>query len=102
VKGVESILSRIYTKSSWYPKGKYFNLNDYFSNQDMDVNKFIIGLSKELVEEYKEYEGFDGMLLVDKKGNMAYLEGQNIIDNIGQNIGISGPSDDVPRLRLLA
>ena len=44
----------------------------------------------------------DGMLLVDKKGNMSYLEGQDIIDNIGQNIGISGPSDDVPRLRLIA
>ena len=102
VRGAENILSRIYTKSSWYPKGKYFDLNSYFSNQNMDVNNFIIGLSKELVEEYKDYEGFDGMLLVDKKGNMSYLEGQNIIDNIGQNIGISGPSDDVPRLRLLA
>ena len=33
---------------------------------------------------------------------MSYLEGHNIINNIGQNIGISGPSDDVPRLRLLA
>ena len=33
---------------------------------------------------------------------MSYLEGQNIIDNIGKNIGISGPSDDVPRLRLIA
>ena len=102
IKGVANILSRIYTKSNWYPKGKYFDLNTYFSNQDMNVNNFIIGLSKELVEEYKNYEGFDGMLLVDKKGNMSYLEGQNIINNIGQNIGISGPSDDVPRLRLLA
>ena len=102
VRGVENTLSRIYTKSSWYPKGKYFDLNSYFSNQNMDVNNFIIGLSKELVEEYKDYEGFDGMLLIDKGGNMSYLEGQNIIDNIGQNIGISGPSDDVPRLRLLA
>ena len=68
----------------------------------MDVTKFITDLSKELVEEYREYEGFDGMLLVDKNGNMSYLEGQNIIDNIGKNIGISGPSDDVPRLRLIA
>ena len=68
----------------------------------MNVTKFITDLSKELVEEYREYEGFDGMLLVDKKGNMSYLEGQDIIDNIGQNIGISGPSDDVPRLRLIA
>ena len=31
-----------------------------------------------------------------------FEELQNIINNIGQNIGISGPSDDVPRLRLLA
>ena len=68
----------------------------------MNVTEFITDLSKELVEEYREYEGFDGMLLVDKNGNMSYLEGQNIIDNIGKNIGISGPSDDVPRLRLIA
>ena len=43
IRGIENILSRIYTKSNWYPKGKYFDLNDCFSSQDMDVNKFIIG-----------------------------------------------------------
>ena len=102
IKGVENILSRIYTKSNWYPNGKHFDLNSYFTDQNMNVTKFITDLSKELVEEYREYEGFDGMLLVDKNGNMSYLEGQNIIDNIGKNIGISGPSDDVPRLRLIA
>ena len=31
-----------------------------------------------------------------------YEELQNIINSIGQSIGISGPSDDVPRLRLIA
>ena len=100
VKGIETILSRIYTKSTWYPKGKYFDLDSYFTDKDMDVNNFILNLSKELVEEYKEYEGFDGMLLIDQKGNISYLEGQKIIDGIGQTIKISGPSDDVPRLRL--
>ena len=100
VKGIETILSRIYTKSTWYPKGKYFDLDPYFTDKDMDVNNFILNLSKELVEEYKEYEGFDGMLLIDQKGNISYLEGQKIIDGIGQTIKISGPSDDVPRLRL--
>lgn len=101
-KGVEGVLSRIYTKSDWYPNGKYFNISSYFTDTDMNTNEFMKDISKELVEEYKNYEGFDGMLLVDNIGNISYLEGQNIIDNIGQNIKISTFSDDVPRLKLAA
>ena len=99
-KGVEDILSRIYNKSDWYPKGKYFNLPSYFSDTDMDDISFIIDLSKELVEEYRIHEGFDGLLFADQNGNLSYLEGDDIINNIGKSISIGGPSDDVPRLKL--
>tara|TARA_Y100000356_G_C11250664_1_gene286883 strand:+ start:49 stop:1206 length:1158 start_codon:yes stop_codon:yes gene_type:complete len=99
-KGVEDILSRIYNKSDWYPKGKHFNLPSYFSDTDMDDISFIIDLSKELVEEYRIHEGFDGLLFADQNGNLSYLEGDDIINNIGKSISIGGPSDDVPRLKL--
>ena len=41
IKGVENILSRIYTKSNWYPNGKHFDLNSYFTDQNMNVTEFI-------------------------------------------------------------
>ena len=63
----------------------------------MDSEKFRLDLSKELVGEYKDHEGFDGLLFIDKNGNLEYLEGDNLIKNIGTSIKISGPSDDVPR-----
>ena len=98
IDGVEKILSRIYSKSSWYPNGTYFNLNSYFTDTDFDENSFIIDLTKELVQEYMDYEGFDGLLFSDKNGNITYLEEDDIIKNIGTSIKVSGPSDDVPRL----
>jgi hypothetical protein len=98
IDGVEKILGRIYSKSSWYPNGTYFNLNSYFTDTDFDENSFIIDLTKELVQEYMDYEGFDGLLFSDKNGNITYLEGDNIIKGIGTSIKIAGPSDDVPRL----
>ena len=98
IDGVEKILSRIYSKSSWYPNGTYFNLNSYFTDTDFDENSFIIDLTKELVQEYMDYEGFDGLLFSDKNGNITYLEGDDIIKGIGTSIKIAGPSDDVPRL----
>ena len=66
----------------------------------MDDISFIIDLSKELVEEYRIHEGFDGLLFADQNGNLSYLEGDDIINNIGKSISIGGPSDDVPRLKL--
>jgi hypothetical protein len=100
IKGVEDILSRVYNKSNWYPKGTYFDLNSYFTDQDFDYNKFRIALAKELVKEYRDEEGFSGLLLVDKNGNIQYLKGDEIINNIGTKIKVSGPSDDVPRYSL--
>lgn len=98
INGVEEILSRIYSKSSWYPNGAHFNLNSYFTDTDFDESSFIVDLTKELVQEYIEYEGFDGILFSDKNGNIKYLEGDDIINGIGNIIKINGPSDDVPRL----
>lgn len=100
ISGVENILSRIYNKSSWTSKGEYFDLKKYFSDTDFEETDFIVDLTKELVKEYMEYEGFDGMLFSDKHGNIAYLEGDNVINGIGKDIKIAGPSDDVPRLVL--
>jgi hypothetical protein len=97
IKGIEDILSKIYNKSNWYPSGKNFNLNSYFSGDGFNSSQFSIDLAKELVDEYQQYEGFDGLLFIDKNGKLEYLSGDNLIDGIGSSIAISGPSDDVPR-----
>lgn len=97
IKGVGDILNRIYNKSDWHPKGTYFDLNSYFTDSDFNYSKFRLDLAKELVKEYKDAEGFDGLLIVDKKGNFKYLQGDQIMDEIGNSIAFSGPSDDVPR-----
>jgi hypothetical protein len=98
--GVISILSRIYNQSKWYPKGKFFNLDSYFTDKDMNNKQFIIDLSKELIEEYMVAYGFDGILYIDKKGQLDYQQGDRITDEIGKSIVVTGPSDDVPRYRL--
>ena len=73
----------------------FFDLN-FFHN----LKNFLLNI---VYNGYKSMLYYNiNLLLVDKNGNMSYLEGQNIIDNIGKSIGISGPSDDVPRLRLIA
>ena len=97
IKGAEEILKRIYSKSDWYPNGKHFKLSSYFTDDSFDSEKFRIDLAKELVEEYQEHEGFDGLLFVDKNGKLEYLSGEDLIKGIGTSIKISGPSDDVPR-----
>ena len=97
IKGVEEILKRIYSKSDWYPNGKHFKLSSYFTDDSFDSEKFRIDLAKELVEEYQEHEGFDGLLFIDKNGKLEYLSGEDLIKGIGTSIKISGPSDDVPR-----
>ena len=98
--GVVSILSKIYNQSKWYPKGKFFDLDSYFSGNDMNYKQFRIDLSKELIEEYMVAYGFDGILYIDKNGKIDYHKGDQITDEVGKSIAITGPSDDVPRYRL--
>lgn len=98
--GVVSILSKIYNQSDWYPKGTFFNLDSYFTDQDMDAVKFRLDLAKELIKEYMDYYKFGGILYVDKKGNIDYHKGDQITDEVGKSIAVTGPSDDVPRYRL--
>ncbi len=100
IKGLEGVLNRVYNKSDWYPKGTFFDLNSYFTDQDFNSGQFRIDLTKELVKDYRDSEGFDGLLFTDKKGNIKYLKGDTITDEIGKSITFSGPSDDVPRLVL--
>ena len=39
-------------------------------------------------------------LYIQKDGRMDYQQGQDIIDQVGKSIKVTGPSDDVPRYRL--
>tara|TARA_R110000751_G_scaffold59860_2_gene125381 strand:- start:146 stop:1249 length:1104 start_codon:yes stop_codon:yes gene_type:complete len=98
--GVVSILSIIYNQSKWYPKGEFFNLESYFSENDMDSEKFRIDLAKELIKEYMDAYKFDGILYIDGNGNIDYQQGDQITSEIGKSIAIAGPSDDVPRFKL--
>ena len=53
---------------------------------------------EELVAHYKDYEGFDGMLYLNRQGDMKYFDSMDILKNIGTDIIIKSFSDDVPRL----
>ena len=99
-EGVIQILSRIYVTSNWYPNGDYFNLDSYFTEDDFDNVEFKLDLAKELIKEYMDAYGFDGILYIQKDGRMDYQQGQDIIDQVGKSIKVTGPSDDVPRYRL--
>mgnify|MGYP007071979010 CR=1 FL=1 len=98
--GVMSVLSKIYNQSKWYPKGEFFNLDSYFSENEMNYRQFRLDLSKELIKEYMDAYGFDGILYIDKNGKIDYQKGDEITGEIGKSIAITGPSDDVPRYRL--
>jgi hypothetical protein len=98
--GVISILSKIYNQSDWYLNGTFFNIDSYFTDQDMNPTKFRLDLAKELIKEYMDYYKFGGILYVDKKGNIDYHKGEQITNEIGKSIIITGPSDDIPRYRL--
>ena len=66
----------------------------------MNFKQFRIDLSKELIQEYMDAYGFDGILYIDKDGKIDYQQGDSITSEIGKSIAITGPSDDVPRYRL--
>lgn len=98
LEGVKQTLNNIYSKSNWPSDGEYFKLESYFTDNDMNSENFRLDIAKELVKEYVDHEGFDGLLYSDQNGNLKYLEGDDIIDQIGKDIKSVGPSDDVPRL----
>ena len=54
----------------------------------------------ELIKEYMDAYGFDGILYIDKNGKIDYQKGDEITSEIGKSIAVTGPSDDVPRYRL--
>ena len=92
------VLKRIYHKSSFIPNGDHFNLSSYFSDNDFNSKEFEIGIARELVDAYKTFEQFSGMLYLNRKGDMKYFDNDTIIQSIGTDIVISSFSDDVPRL----
>jgi len=98
IRGFEDVLKRIYHKSSFVPKGAYFDLDSYFNEHDFDSKEFEIGIARELVSAYKEHEGFSGMLYLNRQGDMKYFDSMDVLKNIGTDIMIKSFSDDVPRL----
>jgi len=98
IDGFDGVLRKIYHKSSFIPKGEYFNLDSYFGNQDFNSKEFEIGIARELIQAYKDYEKFDGMLYLNRSGDMKYFDNESVIKSVGTNIIIKSFSDDVPRL----
>jgi hypothetical protein len=99
--GFREILNKLYNKSIWTNGGKYINFEKYFIDNTFHEDVFIVDLTKELVNEYILHENFDGLLFIDKNGNTRYFEGKDsILNAIGIDIKILGPSDDVPRLKI--
>ena len=98
IKGFDSVLRRIYHKSTFIPSGTYFNLDSYFNEQDFNSEEFEIGIARELISGYRDYEGFDGMLYLNRRGDMKYFDNESVVKSIGTDIIIKSFSDDVPRL----
>ena len=98
IKGFDNVLRKIYHKSSFIPRGTHFNLDSYFSEQDFNSKEFEIGIARELIQAYKDHEGFDGMLYLNRSGDMKFFNNKSIIQSIGTDIIIKSFSDDVPRL----
>jgi len=98
IDGFDGVLRKIYHKSSFIPKGEYFNLDSYFGNQDFNSVEFEIGIARELIQAYKDHEKFDGMLYLNRSGDMKYFDNESVIKSVGTNIIIKSFSDDVPRL----
>jgi len=98
IDSFDGVLRKIYHKSSFIPKGEYFNLDSYFGNQDFNSEEFEIGIARELIQAYKDHEKFDGMLYLNRSGDMKYFDNESVIKSVGTNIIIKSFSDDVPRL----
>ena len=100
INGFEQVLKRIYHKSSFIPNGDYFNLSSYFDEQDFNSKQFEIDLAKELISSYAVHEKFDGMLYLNRKGDMKYIPSgdDEFLNQVGKSIVIKSFSDDVPRL----
>jgi len=98
IDGFDGVLRKIYHKSSFIPKGEHFDLGSYFSNQDFNSKEFEIGIARELIQAYKDHEGFDGMLYLNRSGDMKYFDNESVVKSIGTDIIIKSFSDDVPRL----
>jgi hypothetical protein len=100
IKGFEKVLSRIYHKSTFIPKGDYFDLESYFTDQDFNNKMFETDIAKELISAYRDYEKFSGILYLNRRGDMKYLssEDDEFINQVGKSIVVKSFSDDVPRL----
>ena len=98
IRGFDNVLRRIYHKSTFIPRGTYLNLDSYFSEQDFNSKEFEIGIARELVAYYRDYEGFDGMLYLNRQGDMKYFDNESVVKSVGTDIIIKSFSDDVPRL----
>jgi len=98
IRGFDNVLRRIYHKSTFIPSGTYFNLDSYFNEQDFDSKEFEIGIARELISHYSDHEGFDGMLYLNRSGDMKYFDNKTVVKSVGTDIIIKSFSDDVPRL----
>ena len=92
-KGLSNMLKEMYRTLD-------FNVNDYLSPTSFDNAKFVIDLSKKLAKDYYEIEKFDGAMFADFKGNFKYYPKEEFIDQIGKDIIVSYPTDQLPRLKI--
>ena len=86
--------------SAQYKNKLPLDFKKYFVNGEFEAKNFINELAKVLARDYFEEHKFDGFMVSDNVGNFKYYEGDSFIDDIGNNIIVSNPSDLVPRLKI--
>jgi hypothetical protein len=92
-KEINSILKSLY--------GQYaVDIEDYLGEQDFNIDKFKLDISKTLAKDYYEEYKFDYILFIDPNLNYSIFSKGEFIEEIGNKIKIGGFSDPLPRLSI--
>jgi len=74
------------------------DIKDYLDGKNFNVDKFKIDIAKKLAEKYYDEFKFDYILFINPDLSYSLYEENSFLEDIGQEITVSGFSDYLPRL----
>jgi hypothetical protein len=81
--------------------GQYaVDIEDYLEEQDFNIDKFKLDISKTLAKDYYEEYKFDYILFIDPNLNYFIFNKGEFVEEIGNKIKVGGFSDPLPRLSI--
>jgi hypothetical protein len=76
------------------------DIEDYLEEQDFNIDKFKLDISKTLAKDYYEEYKFDYILFIDPNLNYFIFNKGEFVEEIGNKIKVGGFSDPLPRLSI--